>query len=254
MKETRAAGGDRLQRRHDLPGPVHGAEPAAADQRRSCATRSTCTGAAPGRSGTTGSRELLDLVGLPASAADALPEPALRRPASAGGHRQGAGAGARAAHRRRADQRAGRVGAGADPQPAARSEGAARLALVFVSHDIQTVRRMSDRVVTMYLGRIVEQTPAAEACPGGRGTRTPGRCSPPRPACSRRSTRSRWSARSRRRPGRPAAARSAPGAGGPTTCAAPPGPRPAPTTSTFYHCHHPVAAGATDLQLIQERA
>ncbi|MFF8933790.1 oligopeptide/dipeptide ABC transporter ATP-binding protein [Streptomyces paradoxus] len=35
------------------------------------------------------------------------------------------------------------------------------LALVFVSHDIQTVRRMSDRVITMYLGRIVEETPAA---------------------------------------------------------------------------------------------
>ncbi|MEW2393932.1 ABC transporter ATP-binding protein [Streptomyces venezuelae] len=34
------------------------------------------------------------------------------------------------------------------------------LALVFVSHDIQTVRRMSDRVVTMYLGRIVEESPA----------------------------------------------------------------------------------------------
>ncbi|WP_049565284.1 oligopeptide/dipeptide ABC transporter ATP-binding protein [Streptomyces sp. SBT349] len=36
------------------------------------------------------------------------------------------------------------------------------LALVFVSHDIQTVRRMSDRVITMYLGRIVEETPASE--------------------------------------------------------------------------------------------
>ncbi|MFJ4684803.1 oligopeptide/dipeptide ABC transporter ATP-binding protein [Streptomyces sp. NPDC091377] len=35
------------------------------------------------------------------------------------------------------------------------------LALVFVSHDIQTVRRMSDRVISMYLGRIVEETPAA---------------------------------------------------------------------------------------------
>ncbi|MFE6521751.1 oligopeptide/dipeptide ABC transporter ATP-binding protein [Streptomyces sp. NPDC057794] len=35
------------------------------------------------------------------------------------------------------------------------------LALVFVSHDIQTVRRMSDRVITMYLGRIVEECPAA---------------------------------------------------------------------------------------------
>ncbi|MGP4113281.1 oligopeptide/dipeptide ABC transporter ATP-binding protein [Streptomyces sp. 4N509B] len=36
------------------------------------------------------------------------------------------------------------------------------LALVFISHDIQTVRRMSDRVITMYLGRIVEEAPAAE--------------------------------------------------------------------------------------------
>ncbi|MFI6872694.1 oligopeptide/dipeptide ABC transporter ATP-binding protein [Streptomyces sp. NPDC050400] len=36
------------------------------------------------------------------------------------------------------------------------------LALVFVSHDIQTVRRMSDRVITMYLGRIVEESPAAD--------------------------------------------------------------------------------------------
>ncbi|SNS63879.1 peptide/nickel transport system ATP-binding protein [Actinomadura meyerae] len=35
------------------------------------------------------------------------------------------------------------------------------LSMVFVSHDIQTVRRMSDRVVTMYLGRIVEEAPAA---------------------------------------------------------------------------------------------
>ncbi|MET8307204.1 ABC transporter ATP-binding protein [Micromonospora sp. NPDC005173] len=35
------------------------------------------------------------------------------------------------------------------------------LAMVLVSHDIQTVKRISDRVVTMYLGRIVEQAPAA---------------------------------------------------------------------------------------------
>ncbi|MDQ2844987.1 MAG: ABC transporter ATP-binding protein [Actinomycetota bacterium] len=35
------------------------------------------------------------------------------------------------------------------------------LAMVIVSHDIQTVKRVSDRVVTMYLGRIVEVTPAA---------------------------------------------------------------------------------------------
>ncbi|MEV0666380.1 oligopeptide/dipeptide ABC transporter ATP-binding protein [Actinomadura luteofluorescens] len=40
------------------------------------------------------------------------------------------------------------------------------LAMVFVSHDIQTVRRMSDRVVTMYLGRIVEEAPAAVVARG----------------------------------------------------------------------------------------
>lgn len=42
------------------------------------------------------------------------------------------------------------------------------LALVFVSHDIQTVRRMSDRVVTMYLGRIVEEAPAGRVTGHGR--------------------------------------------------------------------------------------
>ncbi|MFF4268710.1 ABC transporter ATP-binding protein [Streptomyces sp. NPDC001536] len=42
------------------------------------------------------------------------------------------------------------------------------LALVFVSHDIQTVRRMSDRVITMYLGRIVEETPAAQVTDAAR--------------------------------------------------------------------------------------
>ncbi len=35
------------------------------------------------------------------------------------------------------------------------------LAMVYISHDIQTVTRVSDRIVTMYLGRLVEDTPAA---------------------------------------------------------------------------------------------
>lgn len=34
------------------------------------------------------------------------------------------------------------------------------LSIVFVSHDIHTVRKISDRIITMYLGRIVEQAPA----------------------------------------------------------------------------------------------
>ncbi|MGW7523746.1 oligopeptide/dipeptide ABC transporter ATP-binding protein [Streptomyces sp. NPDC054783] len=42
------------------------------------------------------------------------------------------------------------------------------LALVFVSHDIQTVRRMSDRVITMYLGRIVEETPSGRVTDAAR--------------------------------------------------------------------------------------
>lgn len=41
------------------------------------------------------------------------------------------------------------------------------LGIVFISHDLQTVRRMSDRVVTMYLGRIVEEVPAAQLRQGG---------------------------------------------------------------------------------------
>lgn len=35
------------------------------------------------------------------------------------------------------------------------------LAIVFVSHDIQTIRKMADRIVTMYLGRIVEACPSS---------------------------------------------------------------------------------------------
>ena len=42
------------------------------------------------------------------------------------------------------------------------------LAMVFVSHDLATVRRMANRIVTMYLGRIVEDTPAAAVITGTR--------------------------------------------------------------------------------------
>ncbi|MEU4626319.1 ABC transporter ATP-binding protein [Actinoplanes sp. NPDC023801] len=40
------------------------------------------------------------------------------------------------------------------------------LAMVFVSHDLQTVRRVSNRIVTMYLGRVVEELPAARVRDG----------------------------------------------------------------------------------------
>jgi peptide/nickel transport system ATP-binding protein len=34
------------------------------------------------------------------------------------------------------------------------------LGLVFISHDIQTVRYLADRIAVMYLGRVVEEGPA----------------------------------------------------------------------------------------------
>ena len=36
------------------------------------------------------------------------------------------------------------------------------LGMVFISHDIQTVRYVSDRICVMYYGRIVEEGPASE--------------------------------------------------------------------------------------------
>jgi peptide/nickel transport system ATP-binding protein len=61
------------------------------------------------------------------------------------------------------------------------------LAMVFVSHDLQTVRRVSDRIVTMYLGRVVEELPAARIRHGRHPytqalfSATPGLLQPMRP-------------------------------------------------------------------------
>jgi oligopeptide/dipeptide ABC transporter ATP-binding protein len=111
-------------------------------------------------------RELMGLVGLPSSVADAVPSQL------SGGQRQ-----------RVAIARALALGPDllvAD-EPTSALDVSVRaqilnllidlrerlgLAMVFVSHDIQTVRRMSDRIVTMYLGRVVETAPAADL-PGG---------------------------------------------------------------------------------------
>lgn len=128
------------------------------------------------------------------------------------------------------------------------------LAMVFVSHDIQTVKRVSDRVVTMYLGRIVEQTPAGVLPTGAQHpytralfSATPGLLSPidpiplvgPVPSATRPPSgcpfRTRcWKATE--------------------VCAeSMPDPVAAPANGSGPHelrCHHPIPTGTTDAELV----
>ncbi|MEQ4723080.1 ABC transporter ATP-binding protein [Nonomuraea sp. B19D2] len=197
-------------------------------------------------------RELLDLVGLPASVADALPSQL------SGGQRQ------RVAVARALALEPELVVA---DEPTSALDVSVRaqilnllldlkerlgLALVFVSHDIQTVRRMSDRVVTMYLGRIVEQAPAQAMPLGARHpytralfSATPGLISPINPIPLVGAV--------------PSATRPPSGCPFRTRCwraddlCAADWPAAQAEDHHRFHCHHPVAAGATDLELIQER-
>ncbi|WP_246147474.1 ABC transporter ATP-binding protein [Nonomuraea turkmeniaca] len=197
-------------------------------------------------------RELLELVGLPRSAADALPGQL------SGGQRQ------RVAVARALALEPDLLIA---DEPTSALDVSVRaqilnllldlkerlgLALVFVSHDIQTVRRMSDRVVTMYLGRIVEQAPAQAVPLGARHpytralfSATPGLISPINPIPLVGAV--------------PSATRPPSGCPFRTRCWRADDPcaaeMPAARTDDdhLFHCHHPVAAGATDVELIQER-
>ncbi|GAA0322027.1 ABC transporter ATP-binding protein [Actinoallomurus spadix] len=196
-------------------------------------------------------RELIDLVGLPASAADRLPAQL------SGGQRQRVAIARALALRPRllvADEPTSALDVSVRAQILNLLQDLKErfgLAMVFVSHDIQTVRRMSDRVVTMYLGRIVEQAPAG-AVPGAARhpytralfSATPGLLSPidpipltgPVPSATRPPSgcpfRTRcWKADE--------------------TCAAEM-PAPEENAGGFFRCHHPVLAGATDRELITQ--
>ncbi|GAB3451087.1 oligopeptide/dipeptide ABC transporter ATP-binding protein [Actinophytocola sediminis] len=111
-------------------------------------------------------RELMSLVGLPDSVADAVPGQL------SGGQRQRVAI-ARALALRPALLVADEPTSALDVSVRAQIlnllidlRERLNLAMVFVSHDIQTVRKMSDRIITMYLGRIVEEAPAT-AVPDG---------------------------------------------------------------------------------------
>ncbi|MEV1329274.1 ABC transporter ATP-binding protein [Micromonospora costi] len=201
-------------------------------------------------------RELLDLVGLPPSVADLLPSQV------SGGQRQRVAI-ARALALRPQLLIADEPTSALDVSVRAQIlnllldlKEQLNLAMVFVSHDIQTVRRMSDRVVTMYLGRIVEQAPA-DAVPARTRhpytralfSATPGLLFPidpiplagPVPSATRPPSgcpfRTRcWKADDR-------CAREMPAAQTDTVV------RP---DDHLFRCHHPIRDGSTDLELISQ--
>lgn len=106
-------------------------------------------------------RELMSLVGLPESAADALPTQL------SGGQRQRVAIGRALALGPSllvADEPTSALDVSVRAQILnllLKLQKEMNLAMIFISHDIQTVRRMSDRIVTMYLGRIVEEVPSS---------------------------------------------------------------------------------------------
>jgi peptide/nickel transport system ATP-binding protein len=196
--------------------------------------------------------ELLDLVGLPASVANVLPGQV------SGGQRQRVAI-ARALALEPQLLIADEPTSALDVSVRAQIlnllldlKARLNLAMVFVSHDIQTVRRMSDEVVTMYLGRIVEQAPARDVPDGARHpytralfSATPGLISPidpiplvgPVPSATRPPSGCPFRTRCWKADELCAAEMPQAQAGG---------------DSHLFRCHHPVVNGATDLELISQ--
>jgi peptide/nickel transport system ATP-binding protein len=194
-------------------------------------------------------RELLDLVGLPASAAGLLPGQL------SGGQRQRVAVARALALEPRlliADEPTSALDVSVRAQVLnllLDLKERLGIGMVFVSHDIQTVRRMSDRVVTMYLGRMVEQAPSAAVPAHARHpytralfSATPGLLSPidpipltgPVPSATRPPSgcpfRTRcWKADARCATEMPAAQTG--------------------TDGHLFRCHHPVDDGTTDREL-----
>ena len=65
------------------------------------------------------------------------------------------------------------------------------LGLLFISHDLSVVRSLCDRVIVLYLGRVMEEGPAADGAATTRAIPIRARCSPPSPSldAARRRTR-----------------------------------------------------------------
>jgi oligopeptide/dipeptide ABC transporter ATP-binding protein len=100
--------------------------------------------------------------GFARGVAGTLPASAFRRPESARRHRARTGGTSATANPRRTHVRGRRLGAGGGVAAARPAATRAWPFLPFVAHDLNVVRLLTERVVVMYLGRVVESGPVQE--------------------------------------------------------------------------------------------